>query len=90
MSASIRYTTPESWLIVKGRNVNQYGFEQYYDLCKQLIGRPEYVGPEFSWGDEFIWKCAQETAGTGNATTWRKVGVNHHLTLVARQLSNLL
>ena len=88
MSASVRYTILESWLIVKGRNVSQYGFEQYYDLCKRLIARPEYFGADFSWGDDFIYKCAQASAGPGNATTWRKVGVNHHITLVARRLSN--
>jgi hypothetical protein len=27
--------------------------------------------------------------GPGNATTWRKVGTNHHLTLVTRELANL-
>jgi hypothetical protein len=88
MSASIRYTIRESWLIVKGRNVNQYGFEQYFNLCRQLVERPEYFGETFSWGDQFIWNCAQGTSGPGNATTWRKVGVNHHITLVAKQLSN--
>ncbi len=27
--------------------------------------------------------------GPGNATTWRKVGTNHHLTLVAREIASL-
>jgi T4 beta protein len=88
MSANIRYTTPENWLILKGRNVRQYGFEQYFDLCKQLVDRPEYSGRDFSWGDKYISDCADGTQGPGNATTWRKVGTNHHLTLVAKQLAN--
>jgi len=88
MSASIRYTTPEHWLIVKGRNVRQYGFDQYNELCRTLIALPEYSGEDFSWGDGFIARCARGTAGPGNATTWRKVGTNHHLTLVAGQLAN--
>ncbi len=90
MSANIRYTTVEHWLIMKGRNVTQYGFEQYFELCRRLIERPEYTGREFSWADEFIWKCAHHEAGPGNATTWRKVGVNHHITFVVRQLANSL
>ncbi len=90
MSANIRYTTVEHWLIMKGRNVTQYGFEQYFDLCRRLIERPEYTGRDFSWADGFIWKCAHHEAGPGNATTWRKVGVNHHITFVVRQLSNSL
>jgi hypothetical protein len=87
MSASIRFTTDEDWLIVKGKNVRQYGFDQYFELCRTLVGLPEYLGENFSWGDRFIARCARGSAGPGNATTCRKVGTNHHLTLVARQLA---
>lgn len=87
MSASIRYTANDSWLVVKGRNVRQYGFEQYFELCRTLVARPEYSGRAFSWGDRFIDDCAFERSGPGNATTWRKVGTNHHITLVARALA---
>jgi hypothetical protein len=88
MSASIRYTTPYHWLIVKGRNVRQYGFDQYNELCRILVALPEYSGEDFSAGDRFIARCARGSAGPGNATTWRKVGTNHHLTLVAKQLAS--
>lgn len=88
MSASIRYTTPDSWLILKGRNVRQYGFDQYFDLSRALVARQEYSGPDYSWGDRFVNQCATGQSGPGNATTWRKVGTNHHLTLVARQLAS--
>ena len=90
MSANIRYTSVDDWLIIKGRNVRQYGFEQYFELCRVLVGRPEYSGRGFSWGDNFIEQCAQGMQGPGNATTWRKVGTNHHLTLVVRALANAL
>jgi len=89
MSANIRYTTRENWLVVKGRNVRQYGFDQYFDLCRTLVNRPEYCGRDYSWGDEYIAECASNSKGPGNATTWRKVGVNHHLTLMAREIANL-
>ncbi len=90
MSANIRYTTQDEWLVIKGRNVRQYGFNQYFDLCRLLVERPEYSGRTYSWGDGYITDCAEATQGPGNATTWRKVGVNHHLTLVTRELANLL
>jgi Beta protein len=88
MSASIRYTTDDQWLVVKGQNVRQYGFDQYFDLCASLVQRPEYRGEAFSWGDGYIAGVARREQGPGNATTWRKVGTNHHLTLVARALAN--
>ena len=89
MSASIRYTTPKNWLVLKGRNVRQYGFDQYFELCKVLVKRPEYRGGPFSWGDQYISDCAEGMTGPGNATTWRKVGTNHHITMVAEQVASL-
>jgi hypothetical protein len=90
MSASIRYTTRDEWLVAKGRNVRQYGFDQYFALSKALVERPEFSGRTFSWGDSFIADCADQLMGPGNATTWRKVGTNHHITLVTRELANLV
>ena len=87
MSASIRYTTADAWLIAKGRNVRQYGFDQYFELCRELVERPEYSGEAFSWGDGFIAACARGDAGPGNATTWRKVGTNHHITMIVNQVA---
>lgn len=87
MSASIRYTTNDSWLILKGRNVRQWGYDQFFELCADLVKRKEYSGPAFSWGDQYIAACARRETGPGNATTWRKVATNHHLTLVAKALA---
>ncbi len=87
MSASIRYTTEDSWLVVKGKNVRNHGYEQYRTLSRALIDSPAFYGPGYSWGDQFITECAGGKVGTGNATSWRKVGTNHHLTVVARQIS---
>jgi Beta protein len=89
MSANIRYTAQEDWLIVKGRNVRQYGFEQYFELCRTLVRRQEYSGRDFSWGDNYIAECAAGNLGPGNATTWRKVGTNHHITIAVRSLAEL-
>jgi hypothetical protein len=88
-SASIRYTTDESWLIPKARNLRDFGFAQFHDICRELIQRPEYSGPGFSWGDWYIDECANERVGTGNLTTWRKVGTSHHLACVTRQIASL-
>lgn len=89
VSASIRYTCDEYWLIVRGRWLRKYGYDQYHNLCKNLILRTEYCGPTFSWADNYINECAAETVGAGNPTTWRKVGNNHHFQKVFAQISSL-
>lgn len=88
-SASIRYTGEESWLVLKGKNLRDNGFKQFHEVCRLLIGRPEYSGNDFSWGDRYIYECAHEKTGPGNLTTWRKVGTSHHLTFAVRQLATL-
>lgn len=87
-SASVRYTTAESWIVLKGKNLRDHGYEQFHHLCRDLIKRPEYCGGKFSWGDGYIYDCACEREGTGNLTTWRKVGTSHHLAFVTGQLAN--
>jgi len=89
-SASIRYTTPTDWLIVRGHGVrSREGYDQFYGLARQLVRHPEYCGADFSWGDGYIYRCAERSEGPGNLTTWRKVGTNHHIAMVVRQIASL-
>ena len=89
MSANLRYTGDDHWVVVKGRSVRKYGADQMHDLCEQLVAHPSYAGAHFSWGDEWIAQCSQRAGGPGNAEAWRRAGTNHHLTMVIHQLSNL-
>jgi len=88
-SASVRYTINTSWLVLKARNLRDHGYEQFHDICRELVQRTEYCGRGFSWGDWYIDDCAQELVGAGNLTTWRKVGTSHHLAFVLYQLASL-
>ena len=87
-SASIRYTCDAAWLILKARNLRDHGYEQFHEVCRVLVQRPEYCGRQFSWGDQYIDDCAAERVGTGNLTTWRKVGTSHHLAFAVDQVAN--
>ena len=87
-SASIRYTIRDKWLIIKGTNVRDNGTEQYKKHCKDLIKTGYFYGSDFSFGDTYIFDCSTGKKGTGNLTTWRWVGTNHHLETVARDVSN--
>lgn len=88
-TASIRYTCDQDWLIVKGLNVRDHKFDQFRDLSAQLVRHPDYCGPNFSWGDNYISKCADGSAGVGNLQTWRQVGTSHHLAFVLDRIASL-
>jgi hypothetical protein len=87
--AQLRYATPETWIIWKGRNAFEYGFDQFFAICASLVQRPEYRGADFSWGDSEIAQKAANVGSCGNAQTWRQIGTSHHLETVLDQIANL-
>lgn len=89
-SASIRYTTDDAWLVMKGEGLHNDdgpGYEQYHGNAALLTQRREYRGPTFSAGDRCISDTARRMIGPGNPTTWVQAGVNQHVTFVGQQVS---
>lgn len=91
-SASIRYTSDNCWVIMRGESVfqdNGPGFDQWPANAQMVCARNEYCGPTFSDGDRYISEMAAQTLRTGNAETWLRAGINHHITFAARQIASL-
>ncbi len=91
-SASIRYTTEDDWLIMRGEGVfhdGSPGFGQWPLNALLLRDRPEFCGANFSYGDQYIYQMSHQTQRTGSAETRLRAGFNHHLTYVVRQIASL-
>jgi len=89
-STKIKYTTDDNWYIVKGHNIRDEKFgknKQYHSLSKEIIESRHYCGSEFSWGDEYIQKCANG-GKPGRLTEWVTVGTNHHIEKVTRDIAS--
>lgn len=92
VSANIRYTTPEDWLIARGQIVigkGRVGFDEYRRLAADLVARAEFRGAAFSPGDTYIAQCAAGSEGPGTPEIWRRQGTSHHLATVVDQLARL-
>ena len=90
MSANLRYTHWQEWHVLKGKNVRDYGYDQYKDLCRLLVALPIYMQPTFSQGDANYDQVANNPkVGPGNATQWRRDATNHHIHVVLHQLAGL-
>lgn len=90
-SASIRYASSRYWVIMRGEGVfheNSPGFAQYPANAQLLCGRGEFCGPEFSFGDNYIFEMGIQTEKVGSARTWLTAGINHHIAFVIDQLSS--
>lgn len=92
-SYSFRYTIKEKWIIMKGqaRNAkNNAGDLQYYAHAKTLVENGDFCGEKCCKGDSYVLKISQNpNQAKGNSTTWLQVGINHHMSLTLRQISNL-
>ena len=87
MRANIRYTANGSTLVARGHGaLVQEGNEQYRDLCEQLVGRREFAGADYSWGDAVISDCAEGVLTPGGQSVWRGVGTSHHIRVVTEVL----
>ncbi|MCQ6275766.1 beta family protein [Bacillus sp. V3B] len=92
MAPTIKYTVDDKFLIFRGSGVKAsgQGFSQVCAISKNVVSHPNYLGSNFSYGDQFIDNCANKpNSPTGNATTWVSINVNHHLELTASHFSNL-
>lgn len=91
-SASIRYTTDDHWLVMRGEgllNKDGAGHAQYPANAQLLMERPEFCGRDFSFGDTYIYERPIRRDQPGTPRSWVTAGVNHHLTFVVRQIASL-
>jgi hypothetical protein len=91
ISTALRYSAEEDWLVAKGEVFNDGRGDSSSKVAKvarMIASHAEFKGSDFSAGDRWIADIAAgRTSETGNATTWRRVGTNHHITLVTRVLA---
>lgn len=103
-SVSIRYTLDREWLIMRGEAVQgseesrkkksrdevRPGREQWNFNAQLLCENGElFYGEDFSWGDEFIHERSITKDKHGTYEIWLRAGINHHMTVVSRQIANL-
>jgi hypothetical protein len=92
-SASIRYTAAEGWVVMRGegvRNATGSGYAQWPANAQLLCERPEFCGAAFSRGDRYIELMGTAPPSSGNASSWLRAGINHHMSLASRQAASLL
>lgn len=93
VSASIRYTVPESWLLIKGESTrfNPPG-QQFPALATQLVYghlKTHYYGPSHCEGCKSMKAAADGAPRLGSAEVWRRLGTIHHITTTVEELGAL-
>lgn len=89
-NAKIRYTSTREHHIFRGYSLREgIGYKQYHELSRRVRAASVYRGRDFSFGDEYVWRCADLEANSGNLGTWVEVDMNHHLVFTAAQLTRI-
>lgn len=86
-AATVRVAVEDAWIIAKG-GASRGNLAQFKALCGQIMEKSP-LAEGMSAGGDYIRLCAVGKASTGNQTTWRWVGTNHHLTMVLADLARL-
>jgi hypothetical protein len=93
VSASIRVTQLDQWLLVKGvstRNIPPS--TQFPSLARQLVYghlSKSFAGANHCAGCADMFNAANGAANLGSAETWRRLGTIHHLTRAAEMIAAL-
>lgn len=83
-----RYTTPDSWLVVRGSAVGQVETVMR-GVCDRILSSGKFAGRGFSSADDYIYKTAKGWDGPGNGSTWREINTAHHITQVVRDIGSI-
>jgi hypothetical protein len=93
VSASIRYTLSDAWLLIKGEStrVTRPG-EQFPVLATRLVYddlRRFFAGPNHCDGCASMKAAADGASALGSAEAWRRLGTVHHISMVIQGLGSL-
>ncbi|MDY0854060.1 hypothetical protein SPE26_25455 [Bacillus thuringiensis] len=86
LSLNIFYTSEEYYLIGRSSQNKDNGIKNFHQVCKQIISSKYYKGKTFSFGDNSIHECANNTIAISSFAETIKIGVNHHIELIVHQL----
>jgi hypothetical protein len=93
VSASIRYTLEEAWLLIKGESTRfTVPSAQFPELATRLVYghlRPHFAGSTHCAGCMSIKAAADGASGYGSAEAWRRLGTIHHISTVMKGLALL-
>lgn len=92
-SASIRYTLPEEWLLIKGESSRRTGTKvQFPRLATRLVYghlKQHFAGENHCAGCASIKRAADGAPRLGSPEVWRRLGTIHHITRVVQDLDAL-
>lgn len=93
VSASVRYTARDNWLLIKGRSTKAIpARDQFPQLARKLVSgqlKSQFAGLAHCAGCGGMKEAAVGVGGYGSAEKWRRLGTIHHVSAVIEQMASL-
>lgn len=93
VSASVRYTHQDDWLLIKGESTRLIPPSQQFPIlaARLVYGdlQPYFLGSGHCAGCESIKAAADGAPKLGSAEAWRRLGTIHHLSMAMQGLDSL-
>lgn len=84
----LRYATPDSWLVVRGKKEGKTE-DEMKSVYRRILDSGKFAGRSFSTADNYIFQASRGNDGPGNGATWREINTAHHITRVVRDIGGL-
>lgn len=84
-----RYAMQDAWLVQRGADEGRHRTVMR-KVSSEILNSVHFAGRAFSWGDDYIFKTANDAGGPGSPKDWRAVNTNHHITRVVTDIAALL
>lgn len=81
-AANLRFSTGNSWYVLRGRNPDDVGSDDYLRLATLLRNSELWIGDDHCAGCAFTAEHV-EFHRLGNSTQWREAGFAHHFEVVS-------
>lgn len=91
-NAKIRYTVGSRILYFRGHGLThpKKDYVQYHDLAAKVCADNRYQGASSSYGDSYMFECANRMIKPGSPSTWVRADMNHHISYTAKQTKRLM
>lgn len=83
-----RYATETEWVVIRGGKDESMSAAMAR-IARQITDSKDFAGRNFSRADEMMHDLSLGLTGPGNATTWRRINIGHHITRVVADLGRM-
>jgi hypothetical protein len=79
------YTVPGKTVVLRRRlAAGEKAADGFTDLAEELVERPDFAGPAYSWGDHELAECRRGPR-FGSVSKWVAIATSHHIEHVCRR-----